>query len=335
MPDNSKHDVIARQWEMLKLLPQYGTGKSAGQLTSELAASGFEVDKRTVERDLIKLSTQFPIISDERSKPYGWRWSDDARIDLPSIELSEALSLKLMEQFLKPMLPSSMIRTLEGRFRLASDKLATLGDGNRASRWINKVKVVSPTLNLMPPTIPLGVLESVQEALLADEQIDLSYRSTNDEHHKPLRIHPLGLIQRGQVTYVVATVFDYVDPRLLALHRIKSAERTGLAAHRAKGFALEQYIASGALEFGDGEEMKLVAKVSASLARHLSETSMSSDMRLVTDGEHFKLTATMRHSWQLHWWVLSQGDDIEITKPAAFRREIGERLLAAAAKYAK
>jgi len=144
MPDNSKHDVIARQWEMLKLLPQYGTGKSAGQLTSELAASGFEVDKRTVERDLIKLSTQFPIISDERSKPYGWRWSDDARIDLPSIELSEALSLKLMEQFLKPMLPSSMIRTLEG----ASDWPPTnsrrwameiaLRAGSTRSRWCRR-----------------------------------------------------------------------------------------------------------------------------------------------------------------------------------------------------
>jgi len=130
-------------------------------------------------------------------------------------------------------------------------------------------------------------------------------------------------------------VFDYDDLRLLALHRIKSAERTGLAAHRPKGFTLEKYIASGAMEFGDGEEMKLVAKVSASLARHLSETPMSSDMRLISDGEHFKLTATMRPNWQLQWWVWSQGDDIEITKPAAFRREIGERLLAASAKYAK
>lgn len=335
MPDNAKQDVMARQWEMLKLLPQYGTGKSSGQLTNELASAGFEVDKRTVERDLIKLSTLFPIISDERSKPYGWRWSDDARIDLPSIELSEALSLKLMEQFLKPMLPASMVRTLEGRFRLAAAKLATLGSGNRTSRWVNKVKVVAPTLNLMPPTIPPGVLESVQEALLADEQIDLSYRNSNDEKHKPLRVHPLGLIQRGQVTYVVGTVFDYDDPRLMALHRIQSAERTGLAVRRPKGFTLEEYVASGAMEFGDGEELKLVARVSAVLCRHLSETPLSPDMRLAPDGEQFRLTATVRHSWQLHWWVLSQADDIEIIRPAAFRREIAERLSAAATRYAK
>ena len=335
MPDRSKHDAIARQWEMLKLLPQRGSGTTSSELTRRLADAGFEVDKRTVERDLIKLSALFPIVADERSKPYGWRWSDDARIDLPSIELSEALSLKLMEQFLKPMLPASMVRTLEGRFRLAADKLATLGSGNRASRWINKVKVVTPSLNLMPPTIATGVLESVQEALLADEQIDLSYRSTGDDQHKLLRIHPLGLIQRGQITYVVATVFDYGDARLLAVHRIKSAERTGLSAHRPKGFTLDNYIASGAMEFGDAEEMQLVATVSASLARHLAETPMSLDMQLKPEGERFKLTASVRRSWQLHWWALSQADDIEIIKPAAFRREIGERLLAAAAKYAK
>lgn len=34
--------------------------------------------RRTIQRDLLELAEVFPIVADERAKPYGWRWSDDA-----------------------------------------------------------------------------------------------------------------------------------------------------------------------------------------------------------------------------------------------------------------
>ena len=335
MADNSKQDVIARQWEMLKLLPKRGTGSSAGQLTQSLIDLGYEVDKRTVERDLRKLTTLFPIVVDERSKPYGWRWADHARIDMPGMDVGEALSLALIEQYLKPALPATMVRVLTGRFRQAVDKLAALGSSNRSSRWLQKIKVVAPALHLLPPAIPEGVLELVQEALLEDEQIEVAYRSADDETHKSLRLHPLGIVLRGQSTYLVATAFDYTDPRLLALHRMKSVERLGVPAKRPRGFDLDAYVDSGAMEFGDGTPIQIVARVSSPLARHLAETPLSRDMTLQTMGDEFKVTATVRHTWQLHWWILSQADDIEILKPAALRKEIGARLLDASQRYAK
>lgn len=334
MADNSKQDVIARQWEMLKLLPARGTGSSAGQLTQALIDLGYAVDKRTVERDLRKLTTLFPIVVDERSKPYGWRWADHARVDMPGVDVGEALSLALIEQYLKPALPANMVRVLTNRFRQAADKLAALGPSNRSSRWLRKIKVVAPALHLLPPTIPDGVLEAVQEALLEDEQIEVAYRSADDEMHKTLPLHPLGIVLRGQTTYLVATAFDYSDPRLLALHRMKSVERLGIPARRPRGFDLDAYVDSGAMEFGDGTPIQLVAMVSCSLARHLAETPLARDMTLLAVGDEFKVTATVRHTWQLHWWILSQADDIEILKPAALRREIGVRIAAASAAYA-
>lgn len=335
MADNSKQDVIARQWEMLKLLPSRGTGLSAGQLTQSLIDLGYPVDKRTVERDLRKLTTLFPIIVDERSKPYGWRWADHARVDLPGIDVGEALSLALIEQYLKPALPATMVRALTSRFRQAADKLAALGASNRSSRWLQKIKVVAPSLHLLPPTIPDGVLESVQEALIDDEQIEVAYRSADDATHRPLRLHPLGMVLRGQTTYLVATAFDYSDPRLLALHRMTSVERLDIPAKRPRGFNLDEYIDSGAMEFGDGTLIELVAIVSSSLARHLSETPLSRDMTIQPVGDEFKVTATVKQTWQLHWWILSQADDIEIQKPTALRKEIGERLAAASRRYGK
>jgi hypothetical protein len=33
-----------------------------------------------VQRDLVELASVFPLVADERSKPYGWRWADDAEL---------------------------------------------------------------------------------------------------------------------------------------------------------------------------------------------------------------------------------------------------------------
>jgi predicted DNA-binding transcriptional regulator YafY len=175
---------------MLKLLPSRGTGSSAGQLTQSLIDLGYAVDKRTVERDLRKLTTLFPIVVDERSKPYGWRWADHARVDMPGMDVGEALSLALIEQYLKPALPATMVRVLTGRFRQAVDKLAALGSSNRSSRWLQKIKVVAPHCICCRQPFRTAFSKSVQEALIEDEQIEVAYRSADDEAHKSAAAAP-------------------------------------------------------------------------------------------------------------------------------------------------
>ena len=52
MPKKSHHQAIGRLLEILKRLPTRGAGISARELTDWLTDEGFEVSKRTVERDL-------------------------------------------------------------------------------------------------------------------------------------------------------------------------------------------------------------------------------------------------------------------------------------------
>ena len=61
---------------------------------------GYEVDLRTVQRDLVKLSGSetFQIISDG-SKPAGWSWKPNAAtLDIPSIDPQTALVFHLVEE---------------------------------------------------------------------------------------------------------------------------------------------------------------------------------------------------------------------------------------------
>ena len=72
--------TIIRQWHLLTLLPKGPRRIDTAALEERLRARGLDVHRRTIQRDLVELATVFPIVSDERSKPYGWRWADDAEL---------------------------------------------------------------------------------------------------------------------------------------------------------------------------------------------------------------------------------------------------------------
>lgn len=334
MPADKKKHTLARQWELLKLLPTRGAGKTATELTRALKDIGFQVTKRSVERDLNDLLDVFRLDRNDKSPPYGWRWPYDAPVALPGITLAEALSLRLVQDTLTPLLSFSVIKALEPRFKQAENKLATLSKTNPTANWADKVRTVPPTLPLLAPVIDADLLETVQQALLANEQIVVDYRGMDAEEPASVPLHPLGLVNRGPVTYLVATAYAYSDVRLYCLHRVTRATRIQEPVQRPEDFDLDAYIQSGALQFGTGKTLRLEARVSDWLERILRETPLSSDQKFKPDEEWAaRVKATVADSWQLRWWVLSQGDGIEVLKPVRLRQEIAITLKTAFGNY--
>lgn len=74
MPSNPTRHTIARQWQLLKLLPGRPPGMSSTQLQAALSTLGHLTSKRTVERDLIELAALFPLQCNSKGMPYGWYW---------------------------------------------------------------------------------------------------------------------------------------------------------------------------------------------------------------------------------------------------------------------
>ena len=335
MPRNDKQSVLLRQWQLLKLLPSVGTGKTASELTHALNDAGFDISKRQVERDLNELMEAFVLDRDDRSIPQGWKWMKGASVDLPGMTVSEALSLRLVEDTLKTLMPISMLEGLEPRFRQADKQLVALSKENRNAKWASKVRTVSPTMPFVPPVIDSELLATVQEALLSDIQIEVDYQGVNDEESKQLCLSPLALVNRGAVSYLIATAYEYEDIRLYAMHRILKARKTGDTVKRPASFDLDEYIQAGGLHFGSGKTIRLSAWVSPWLAKILDETPLSADQKLTVSGEKTKLTATVMDSWQLIWWLMAQGPGIEVTAPVALRKKVGEQLAEAANLYTK
>jgi len=341
MPEKPISITIARQWEMLKLLPSRGAGATARALSEKLNDAGFKVSLKQVQRDLQGLRTIFPIDCNEKSVPWGWLWREGKPANLPGLTVSEAVSLHLVEKTVKPLLPSSVLKALQPSFQQAAEKLKALELENQEAQLARKVRAVPQTLQRLPPAIDATVLEQVQSALIANEQIDARYRSMGKTADTPMqlqlrRLHPLGLIQRGPVTYLAATADAHTDVRLYALHRMRSAVRTYENANRPAGFDLDDYINSNAPLFGGGKPTLLKARVAEELARILDETPLSAKQTLTqpkSKSSRVLLEAEVLDSWQLRWWVLSQGDKIEVIAPLSLRKEVAKILSGAATQY--
>lgn len=333
MPKKSQHHAISRLLEILKKLPTRGPGITAKDLLNCLKEAGYNCSKRTVERDLNELAAHFQLICNDRGTPFGWHWMPQAAPDLPGLTVADAMSLHLVEDFLRPLLPAALLESLTPRFRQAQKKLGTLAETNPKARWLEKVRHVPAALPLVAPKIADGVLETLQEALLDDVQLEAAYRRPDSKKAQNLRLHPLGLVQRGPVTYLVATAFKYTDIRLLAVHRIHKARKMDEPARRPKGFSLDDYIGEGALHFGNGKTIRLVARVSPWLAAILTETPLSAKQLLKEDGDEFILKVTINDTWQLRWWILSQGDAMTVLKPVRLRNEMVDSLKESLSKY--
>lgn len=333
MPAKQTRHTLVRQWALLQLLPTRGPGKTAKELTDALNSDGYNISKRQVERDLIELYDAFGLDLNNASVPYGWRLPPHVPIDLPSITLAEALSLQLVEGTLKTLMPPAMMHSLEPRFLQAKRKLGTLEANNNAAQWSHKVAVVPPSLPMLPPQVNPDVLETVQDALLHNRQLNVEYKKFDAEQSSSQTLHPLGLVQRGSLAYLVATAFDYIDVHLYALHRIITASKTEYPAVTPEGFSLESYIAKDAFQFGNNGSICLKAEIWDGLAQILRETPLSADQQIEEFDGALRLTATVADSWQLRWWILSQGDGIEVIEPVALRDEIANKLQTATKQY--
>jgi len=317
----SQNDTLLRLLTMLRYIPQHPRQITARELTERVETEGFVVSKRTVERDLLSMSEIFPLVSNERSRPYGWSWSKDAEaFALPGMSPLQALTLELAHDHLATLLPASLLETLTPYFKCAEGVLSS-GEGvKKLASWRKKVAIVPPNQPLIPPSYPEEIIEAVHSALLSEQQLEISYKSREQGETKSYPVHPLGIVQRGAVTYLVATLYDYTDIRLLAVHRIKSAQVLDQPAKPPKKFDLAKYIRQGAFGFEESGEIKLVVRFTVPAAEHLLETPLSLDQQIEPDQPDWvRVEATVPDTAQLRWWLLGFADQVEVLEPASLR----------------
>ena len=317
-----------------------GHWDKASDIAARLNAAGYSVSMRTVQRDLKELSSLFPIeLNDKNPRDFGWRWPKATYLNIPGMGIPEALAMCLVQAHTRQLLPASMLDGLQGLFSVAHHKLdqAQQNNANPTRDWLSKVRVVPPAQPLLPPVVIESVQSNVYQAVLENKQVSATYRSIDSEQSKAYVLHPLGLIMRGAVTYLVASAWDYADVRLYALHRFGKVEMLEATINTPEGFDLDQALAGGLAEFANqGEPICLELRCTASAAAYLAETPLAADQTIEIDDDKdgwVRVTATVNDTWQLHWWILGQGAEVEVRAPRYLRSRIKNNIQNTAKKY--
>jgi len=316
-------DTLMRQWQMLRLIPRQPSKISTTELMQRLADDGFNTTPRTLQRDLVRLSSIYPLLCDDRDKPFGWSWDKDANVhEVPGIDSDTALAFYLAEKYLEPLLPRTTIKRLAPHFRRAEEVLdqADADKGNPA--WRNKVRVLHRGPGLKNPAIASEVQSAVYDALLRNRRLDVEYLPRGADATKQYELNPLGLVLKDGLFYLVCSMWDYPDIRLLTLHRMRAARVMDIPGAAPDGFDLDNYIASGELDFSIGGEIKLKARVNKQIAIHLEERPLHDEQRLIEcDDGSYLLESTTRDTSEMRWWLLGFGSGVEVIAPEYLRDE--------------
>ena len=316
--------IFIRHVTLLRGIPRYPRKITARQLLNLLEKEGFEVGIRTIQRDLRELSTLLPDLeSDENKDIAGWCWRKNALVsDIPGIDPAMALTFKLSETFLREMIPPTILELIRPYF-ISADNIMKGLDQQGFRDWTNKVRMLPRTQPLIPAQIDPEVVLIVYDALFKGVMFRGRYRR-RDGDEAEYDFHSLGLVFRNSVAYLVANVWDYQDPRHYALHRFKKCELIDEPSRIPKDFNLDNYLRTGSFEYVDPKSsmIKLEAVFRYGSAMHLYETPLSEDQVLISGGEGtVRLSATVRDSEQLKWWLLGFGDCVTVIKPTDLAKD--------------
>ncbi|MDQ5910951.1 MAG: hypothetical protein QG599_3048 [Pseudomonadota bacterium] len=328
-------DTTIRYLTMLRMIPREPSWITVQDMRRKLVDHGYKVTLRTIQRDLIKLESYFPLRCSDNQNQFGWSWLKVAGVlNIPGLDPHTALTLKFVDLHLRRLLPPSVLKFLNPYLENA-DAVLEGASGPELSGWLDQIRVLSRGQRLQAPAIRDEVLAVIYDALLQGQRFYAHYRPRfGTGGTKGYEINPLGLVVRDQVIYLVCCLKEYDNVIQLVLHRFESAELLNTPRRTPPDFDLDAYIQSGAFDMIRGEWIPLTALIDGNVAFHLSESALAEDQVLEQQSDgRYRLTAMVRDTLQLRWWLLGFGEQVEVLEPVALREEFAERVRKLAERY--
>jgi predicted DNA-binding transcriptional regulator YafY len=330
--------TLYRHWLILRSLRRHPAKTSALEIERMLDALEISVTRRTIERDLLDLERHpYFLIGHDDNKPRGWYWTTAAAImDIPAMEPSTALTFHILRHFTDRLLPKSVCDKLAPYQTRAAEVLTALRE-SRFAKWPGKIRYLPRGQALSPAKIDSLVLDRVYEALLCEKKLSVSYCAAHRSKAKDLVLHPLGLVIREPVVYLVAVADGRPDPYVYLLHRMQKAEVIQELRSVPKDFDLDEFIASGALGVRLAEKPAnlRLRLLTDGAEKFLSETPLSKDQIIeTTKGGDKVLRATVPDTLVLRSFLLGFEDSIEVLAPESLRKDIRDAVRRTAKLYA-
>lgn len=288
-----------------------------GKMTSKELAEKLEVSERTIVRDMESLSeARIPVYA-ERGVHGGWILSEGYRTNLTGMHANELVSVIVGSS-------SALLGDLgiEKHYEAAVQKLlaATPSEVSKGAALVRqKIHIDGAGWHQMQETLPY--LSVVQEAVWEERVLRLRY--PREDGIAERIVHPLGLVAKRNVWYLIAEVSG--EKRTYRISRLLDAVMLEEQFERPNGFDLAEYWEQSMGEFKQRlpqypamirlEEAVLI-RLSKERYVKIIESSASQKMNWLDARVEFQ---SMESAYEI---VLSFGSRIEVIEPAELRHRV-------------
>lgn len=274
---------------------------------------------------------------------------DGEQVSKPVMDIEEALTLRLAEQFLQHALPAEFHEDkLNTLFRAARDRLQAHEagpDGSiRAVNQFRKRVAISQRgqqLVSLPSQVPLAQLGILSKAILEKKQVACTYRGQEKT------LHPYGIVIREPKIYLLAvedhvmTRFgsDKVEPCQYLCSRIVGPRVVSISNKVPDDFDAMAHVAKGKMDVALRKDIglsdrafTLVLKVvpgKDNLVNDLAEYPLSQKQTLEQDADssaYILRAANMRLTYQLVEWIMARMDRVEVLSPHGLRSHMQKKI---------
>jgi predicted DNA-binding transcriptional regulator YafY len=201
--------------------------QARGRVTAKELAQELEVSERTARRDLEGLAMAGIPVYSQPGRHGGWALVGGARTDLSGLTAAEARTLFLVAgpATATPEMRSALrklVQALPSTFR---------SDAQAAADAV----VLDPASWDSTQPAPPPHLEALQRAVIEGVQVELAY-ARRDGQASTRTAHPLGLVVKNQVWYLIAQTD--AGQRTFRVSRVRAVTLTDQPVRRPKGFDL-------------------------------------------------------------------------------------------------
>jgi predicted DNA-binding transcriptional regulator YafY len=204
--------------------------QARGRVTAAQVAEELEISERTARRDLEALAMAGIPVYSQAGRGGGWSLVGGARTDLSGLTAAEARTLFLVAG------PSA---SATPQVKAALRKLVSaLPEPFRAEAEAAAAAVVLDPMRwdrASPP--PPAHLDVLQHAVVDGVQVRVRYAAWDRPETERI-VHPLGLVEKASVWYLVAGTDAGL--RTFRVSRVRAAVPTGEPVERPKGFDLAE-----------------------------------------------------------------------------------------------
>ncbi len=302
-----KTERMLRIWLLLLRNPLHFTTKDL--------AEKFEVNVRTIYRDLITLGNELRVpVYEEKA-----RWAVDESYFLPPVRftVSEALNI---------FLAARLMLNYSHRYDPNVDSTFSVLASVLPLPLREQVQKTLDWMRQLPrDERHLPVLAKLAEAWTSQHRVKITYRSlpaakATERIIEPYFIEPAA---PGHSSYVIAYCHRAKDLRIFKVERIEEIELTDETYTIPADFDANRYFSGAWGIVVEGEEQTVRLKFSPELARLMEETIWhpSQVLEKQADGS-VVMTLRVFYTYELVTWILGWGEKVEVLEPAELQKEV-------------